>query len=115
MTNHSIPRSLSSFSKSEIRLLFANARTIVRHPHLEIARAPRIKSYGRILLIIPKKVGSAPERNKLKRQLKALFYEAEWHTKEYDLIVSAKMGATRLSFDQLKELLASTFKGSRGQ
>ena len=37
------------------------------------------RDYGRILMIMPKKFGNAPKRNKLKRQLRSLSIKNKWY------------------------------------
>lgn len=96
---------LTSFSKREVQTLFDTARTIFRHKGLEIRITPKTLEYGRILIIIPRHVGSAVQRNLLRRRLKNIFYQNHLYQTGYDYIVLAKKSATTLSFSQIKELL----------
>jgi len=98
-------RNLSQFTKKEINHLFKTGKRVVAHPALVILRASGVYSYGRILPIISRKIGNAPQRNKLKRRLKSIFYEERLFEKGFDLAIITKPGAADLSFDQLKELL----------
>ncbi len=104
-----IARSIPRWAKSEIDHAFAHARRMVKHPGLTILVAPQQAEHGRILIITPKKVGSAPERNKLRRQLKSIFYEEELYKKGLDCIVIFRKAAVGLPFAELKKMLISAF------
>ncbi len=99
-----IARTITQFTKSEIDTLFKTGRRVARQTGITLLRAPRQAEFGRVLIIIPKRVGNAPVRNKLRRQIKALFYENELYKKEYDWAAILRPGATDLSFAQLQEL-----------
>jgi ribonuclease P protein component len=99
-----IARAITQFSKQEIDRLFKRAHRVHTQQGLTILQAPRQGSIGRILIIIPRKVGDAPTRNKLRRQLKALFYENKMYEQEFDWIALLRPQTAVLSFDQLKAL-----------
>lgn len=101
-----ISHSLSQFTKQEVTTLFAQARRSIRHPGLDVLIAPALKpEFGRILVVAARKIGNAPQRNKIRRQFKAIFYENKLYELGYDCIVIVKKGATELSFDDLKKHL----------
>jgi ribonuclease P protein component len=50
-------------------------------------------------------VGTAPERNKVRRRLKAIFYEEKLFDQGYDCVVIVKKPGVLLTFDQWKQLL----------
>jgi ribonuclease P protein component len=99
-----IIRKISQFSKSEIDSLWKRARRVVRHGGLDLLKAPRSSDIGRILMVIPKRIGNAPTRNKLRRQIRHLFYEHKLYTGDSDWIVVARPGAQELSYTKLQEL-----------
>lgn len=99
-----IARAITQFTKQEIDTLFKTARRVHTQPGLTILQAPRQGSIGRILIVVPKKVGNAPTRNKLRRQFKALFYENKLYEKEFDWVAILRPPASNLSFDQLRDL-----------
>jgi ribonuclease P protein component len=105
-------KDLSRFSKPEIDKAFKKARRVVKHAGLHLLVAPQQGPHGRILIIIPRKVGKSPERNKIKRRLKAIFYEEKLYEKGFDCIAIAKPGAAQISFDELKKLLLQAFQPS---
>ncbi len=96
---------ISTFSEKEVRQLFAAARRVTADPIIEVRRAPMLGKHGRILIVVPKKVGNAPTRNRFKRRIRAIFYQEQLYTRGYDCIVLARPGAAALSFAQLKHLL----------
>jgi len=100
-----IARKITQFTKQEIDTLWKNVHPVLRHDGLLLLKAPRTGTFARILIVIPKKVGNAPIRNKIRRQLRAIFYEHDLYTKEYDWIIVIKKPATQLPFQALQELL----------
>ena len=106
----SLVRSLTTFTQREIRTLFRIARPVVVTPDLEVRTSPATLDYGRILIVIPRRVGNAPQRNQLRRRIKALFYEQRWFEQRIDAIVLTKPESITLSFEQLRLLLAPAFK-----
>ncbi len=101
----SIARKISQFTSSEIDQLFKEARPAFKHDGFTILKIPRMGTFGRILLVISKKVGNAPVRNKMRRQLKSIFYEEKLFQKDYDWVIIVRKPATALAFDQIKKLI----------
>jgi ribonuclease P protein component len=101
--------SLSRFTKKEIDAFFTHARRVVQHPGLYILVAPQQKTYGRILVITSRKVGNSPTRNKIRRQLKAIFYESRYYERGLDCVIVIKKEGTLLPFTTLQQLLARAF------
>lgn len=105
-----VARKITQFqSKKEIDALFKRARCAVKHPGLFILIAPAQSDIGRILIIASRKVGNAPQRNKIRRRLKSIFYEEKLYEKGFDCIVIVKKEGTQLPFETLRELLLDTF------
>ncbi len=107
-----MPRSaqtISHFSPKEISQLFKKARRVLTHPGLHILVAPANQSLGRVLVVTSRKIGNAPTRNKIRRQLKAIFYEEKLYEKGADCVVIVKLGGPNLDFPHLKELLLKAF------
>jgi|SRR5579863_1656433 ribonuclease P protein component len=106
----SIAREITRFSKKEIDYLFQRARRVLKHPAFVILLAPRQREFGHILIIASRKVGNAPERNKIRRQLKSIFYEEKLFEHPFDVAIIVHKYAVDVSFDQLKELLMDVYK-----
>jgi len=98
-------RALTRFSKTEIDRAFASATRVVSRREVTILASPRQGDFARILPVIPRKVGKAPARNKLRRRLKAIFYEQKLFEGTHDLLVLNRQGAAELSFEELQQLL----------
>lgn len=96
---------ISKFTRQEIEKLWKEAHRVVKHDGLHILLAPRSGDIGRLLLVVPKRVGNAPTRNKLRRQLKHIFYEQKFHEGGRDWIIIVLPEATQLDFSALQKLL----------
>lgn len=103
-------RNLTRWQRTEIVAAFKKAKKIVSEPELDIRIAPALLSYGRILIIIPKKVGSAPQRNLLRRRIKAIFYGEQLYTQPYDWIIILKPPIISWSFQELRDILLQASK-----
>ncbi len=107
----SIVRKLSKFTKREIDYLFQHARRIVRNQACTILVAPRQKEeFGRVLIIVSRKVGNAPERNLIRRRIKSIFYEEKLFTLGFDCVVIVHKEMITLSFDQIRTLILSAYQ-----
>jgi ribonuclease P protein component len=96
---------LSKFSKSEVQKAFQDARCRYKSPAITVLSSPKQHELAHILVVTPRAVGTAPERNKLRRQLKAIFYEEKLYSQPMDLLIILKKGAVRFDFDQLKRII----------
>lgn len=105
-----VARDISLFTKAEIQALLKNSRVIYRHPGLDIRAAKASHAFGKILIITPKKMGNAPERNRIRRRLKAIFYEEKLYNYCYDIAIFCKKEANSLSFFQLKAIITDSIK-----
>jgi ribonuclease P protein component len=106
----SIMKKISKFTKSEIDYLFCHTRCVIRNQVCTILVAPRQKDFGRVLIVTQRKVGNAPERNRIRRRIKAIFYEEKLFDFEFDCVVIAYKKMVDVSFDQLKSLLLSAYQ-----
>lgn len=105
-----IAREITRFTKSEIDKAFARAERVAQNPYITILRAPRQKEFGHILIIASRKIGNAPQRNKLRRQLKSIFYEEKLYELPYDCIIITRPGSTDIPFGQLKDMLVKALR-----
>lgn len=105
-------RKLTSFTRQEVAQLFSRVQAKVRVPGLRILRAVASLDFGRILIVIPRKAGNAPERNLIRRRIKSIFREKKMYQEKYDFIVLIGREAISLSFLELQKLLMSAIKCS---
>lgn len=101
---------VSSFTKKEITTLFNTIIMRFKKKGLNIRFAPKQKILGRILIVIPKKFGSAPKRNLLRRRLKAAFIENKWYKENADLIINAYPESSQLSYQKIVSILYEAYK-----
>ena len=100
---------LSSFNQHEIKALFRTAQTVYQTHGIIIKKAPKLGSFGRILIVTPRKAGTAPKRNLIRRRLKHIFFTNQLYEKPYDIIVLVSLPAQALSFSDLQELFLSLY------
>lgn len=105
---------MRAFTRTEIQQLFKTAQRIVNNSDCSILVAPRIHSDAGILIITSRKIGSAPERNKVRRRLKAIFYEEKLYNQLYDCVIIVKKPGILLTFEQWKKLLIENIHGTNG-
>ena len=53
------------------------ARRILKHPGLDLLATPSQQKTSNLIIITPARVGTAVQRNTIRRQIKALFREAK--------------------------------------
>lgn len=99
----------SSFSQQEAALFFRHARRILRHPAFDILIAPRIAQTPKLMVVTPRRIGNAPDRNKARRRIKALFHEVQPLSDQYDCALVLKKPAIKLSYAELVTLITTTF------
>ncbi len=105
-------RKLSSFTRQEVSELFTRARAKVRMPGLRILRATATHEYGRVLIVIPRRVGSAPERNLIRRRIRAIFRERKLYLSGYDCIALIGPECKELSYQELMRTFVAIMKPS---
>ncbi len=108
-------KNLFSFEKKEIDLTFEAAQPKASISGLKLLQSPIKKSeepfnstdpkFGKLLIITSRKTGKACKRNKIRRQLKSIFYENKLFEKPVNSIILVYKQALDLKFDQLKEFL----------
>lgn len=102
-------KNIFSFKKNEIKQFFDVAKIKNKIPGLTLLQAPTDLQHGKVLIITPKKTGTAIKRNKLKRQIKSIVYEEKLYTKPVISILITYSKATELSFEELKTFLTKIF------
>ncbi len=105
----SIARSCTLWTKQEISNLFKTAGRSHRYSGLDIRLAPASSNIGigRLLIITPRKSGTAPQRARIRRRIKAIFYEHKIYERGCDWIIFIKKEAMTLSFSQLRTIILS--------
>ena len=101
----SFVRGLTQFNTKEVDILFKESKIALKNQFVTILAAPAKKEFGKLLSVIPKKIGSAPVRNQLRRRLRAVFYENKLHELVYDLIFIPRKPIVTLTFQEIQNLL----------
>lgn len=96
---------LSSFTQAEIQALFKKARMKVRTSEIRILTAPAQGESGRVLIVTPRKSGTAPVRNRFRRRVRAIFREGRIFEKKVDFIIIANKKTCCLSFKKIHECI----------
>lgn len=105
-------KSISSFTKKEVKLFFDTSKVKARIPGLRILVAPAQQSRGRILIITPRRSGNSPQRHLIRRRCKAIFLEEKLYTRPFDCAVIVRSEGIAASFEELKKLLLCAFQRS---
>ena len=105
-----VPKQLSTFSQKELKQIIRSARRVLKDPGLDIILYPARLAFGRILVVTSRKVGNAPERNKIRRRLKAIFYQERLYEHKKDCIVFIKKPGIHYTYEQLKDILCTLFE-----
>jgi ribonuclease P protein component len=79
------------FTRSEIKLFLEHAKRVLRVPGFDFLCFPASQRPGRLLIITPRRIGSAPERNTIRRRLKETFRTQSLATYGYDIGVIVKI------------------------
>ena len=98
---------ISRFSKKEAVKLLLLAKRVCRFPGLDIKLSPNEGDFGKILVITPARSGNAPQRNLIRRRLKAVFYEEQLYLSDSSWIIFVKKESQNYSFQELKQLLTT--------
>ena len=102
----SLFKSLFSFSKKEIDHAFKDARVIKGIPGLKLLQTPtRNIEHGKLLIITPRKLGKAHDRNKIRRRIKAIFFESKLYEKPVVSIILVYKETISTTFKDLKSFL----------
>lgn len=105
-----IAKNLSSFTLAEIKALFKKGMRTYQSPQLDIIVMPTTTQFGRVLVITSRKVGTAPERNTIRRRIKALFYQKALYAYNLDLCIIIKRPGIGYTLPELEPLLHTAIK-----
>lgn len=101
---------ISSFKESEVKLHFKKNNFKEKKLGLEFYLAPSSLSYGKILVITPRKSGKSVQRNLIRRRLKSIFLEEKLFENKIDCIIVVRPEAINLNFYELKKIILDVFQ-----
>ena len=105
----SLGRQISLWEKDERATVLAQARPVFRSPHFDVRIAPKEGAIARLIVITPKKVGSAPYRNLLKRRRRSIFYQEKLFESAHDWVIYFRPSQSILEYKTLHEKLLELF------
>lgn len=109
-------RALFSFAKKEVALFFLHARPAGQVRGIKMLverdRAPEQPAceHSKFLLVIPRKVGKACIRNRLRRQIRAMIYEEGLTKLPLRFALLCYPQALSLSLEEIKTFLTTTLQ-----
>lgn len=109
-----------TFSQKEISIVSLHASRKKYVHGLKIIQLPFTKlttvtttltppSHGKLLIVTPRKAGNAVERNRIRRRIKALFYQEQLYQHLCYTTIFVNPQAMKLSFQDLKDILLNLF------
>jgi ribonuclease P protein component len=98
-------RKLTLWQKKEVDIAFKSSKNLYYGPTLNIRYASSKKEYGRLLFLLPAKIGSAVKRNLFKKRFKSIFYQEKLYEKRFDWIIFVKKEGLILNFQDLKNFI----------
>lgn len=100
-------KKLFSFSKNEVETAFELVKPKAKMSGFKLlqAKTDDAELSGKLLIVIPKKSGSATTRNFLRRQIKSIFYQEKLFKKPSVSIIIVYAGAKKASFAEIKNFL----------
>lgn len=101
---------MPSLTRKEIQTIFATARRVLKHPGCDVLLAPRTGQHARLLVVTSRKIGNSPQRNKVRRRLKAIFHENGLYDQPFDCVIIVKNPGVGFTFDEWKALVLQTIQ-----
>lgn len=100
-------RDLFSLDRSDFVFLIRTSTIVFDSDLFRIKSRRAVHPYGRMAIVTPKRVGTAPVRNLMKRRLKAIFYEEKLYTNNKDIVIFVKPKIHPVSFSKIKSILCA--------
>jgi ribonuclease P protein component len=94
----------TSVARSRVQKMFSNSKTRHNNDQCFIKTSIYTDPEPKLLIVITKKVGNAPQRNYLRRCVKQLYTLCDISIFKRDVIIYFKPKTERCSFQQLKTL-----------
>lgn len=109
-------KDLFSFTRKEIALVFGQGAFVARNRSLKLITKPldttseHYLTHAKLLIVTPRRIGKAHDRNLLRRRVKEIVYSNELYTKTGGLFVLFTYpGSTNLTYEELKLFLLQAF------
>ncbi len=106
----SLGRHISLWKKDERLKALTQARPILRSHAFDVRVLPKQDIIARLMVITPKKIGSAPYRNLLKRRTRSIFYQEKMFASVNDWVIYFRPSQSILDYKKLHAMLLDLFK-----
>jgi ribonuclease P protein component len=106
-------RQLFRFSQKEVCFSFDHIVDRRNYRGFKLLKAPLFRndnSYGKLLVVTPRAAGKATERNRLRRQIKNIFFQEHCYQVPCTWIIIVYPKAKCVGFDAIKGFLVTTIK-----
>lgn len=104
-----VARTLYRFEAAEVKTILKRGKRVLKTPTCDIIVTPKAHENGRILVITPRRIGKASQRNKVRRRIKALFYEQKFYERGVDCLAIIKKEGIDTPFDELVRIFTTAF------
>jgi ribonuclease P protein component len=98
----------NSFYLTDTQKIIKKARRILKHPGLDFLLAPTDSS-PHIIIVTPAKIGTAVERNTVRRRIKALLHENHISDQNWHCVIFVKKEGIGLDYQALTKLIVEAF------
>jgi ribonuclease P protein component len=105
-----VARTLYRFEAAEVKTILKRGKRVLKTPTCDIIVTPKAHENGRVLVITPRRIGKASQRNKVRRRIKALFYEQKFYGRGVDCITIIKKEGIDTPFDELVSIFKTAFE-----
>ncbi|MGB8468376.1 MAG: ribonuclease P protein component [Candidatus Babeliales bacterium] len=106
-------RHTTHIARIDVIRLLKSTRPLHRQAEIEIKAAQTKHERPFLLIVIPRAVGNAVQRNKIRRRLKALMLRHGHLVAEKDILIFVRPGAALFSFDALETIVQQAFTPKR--
>lgn len=113
-------RNLFSLTRKEVAFVYRHAKMVKEISGLRLSQTGRpyqaslsdqsCGDSGKLLVVVPRRVGNAVVRNLIRRRLKSIFWEAQLYKQQGFSVVFVYPKAASFTFDQLRDFLIAGFK-----
>lgn len=101
----SIARRITQWTNDEVGVVLKASYRLYRGNPCDIRVAKTNRDIAKLLLIVSRKTGNAPDRNRFKRRMKSIFYQEKLYTKGFDWVIFAKKDGLKTDYQELKALM----------
>jgi ribonuclease P protein component len=109
-------KELFLFKRNEVQEAFEKITLHSQIKGLKLLQAPLSifkdseQTHGKLLIVTSRRSGKAHKRNKIRRQIKSIFYEEKLYEKPAISVLIVYKEAMELDFEKIKDFFTDAFK-----